>query len=182
MLSDEHQHPFKTGALTSTAHQDNFKRGRRVALLSILASAILAGANMAVGLLAGSTSVVATGFEFLGDVLASVTVLVGMTIASKPADANHPYGHGRFETLAALFVGIILALGGAGICWRSLQRISEVHAPPSTYAVVPLLAAILIRSIMSSINSGWGAELGARPWWQMRGMMRSIFFQRLPLL
>lgn len=107
---------------------------------------------MTVGLLAGSTSVLAAGLEFVGDVLASTFVLIGMVIAAKPPDSDHPYGHGRFETLAGLVVGIILSAGGVGICWRSLQKIGEVHDPPSAYAVWPLLGAILVRGVMSSLK------------------------------
>ncbi len=135
------------------------KLGQRVALVSILASAVLASGNVIVGLLAGSTSVVATGLEFVGDVLASTFVLVGMLMASKQADSDHPYGHGRFETLAGLVVGMILAAGGVGICWRSLQKISEVHAPPSAYAIWPLLGAILIRSVMSRVKFKVGRRI-----------------------
>ena len=76
--------------------------GRRVALAGIAVSAVLATLSIVVGLWTNSTSVVATGVEFAGDVLASTVVLVGMLIAGKPADSNHPYGHGRVETLAAL--------------------------------------------------------------------------------
>jgi len=133
--------------------------GRRVTLLSILASAVLASGNVIVGLLAGSTSVVAAGLVFAGDVVASAFVLVGMLIASRPADSDHPYGHGRYETLAGLVVGIILVAGGVGICWRSLQKVSAAHAPPSAYAVWPLLGAILVRSIMSTVKFKVGRRI-----------------------
>ena len=145
--------------MSLSLQRDNFKLGQRVALLSILASAMLASGNVIVGLLAGSTSVVATGLEFVGDVLASTFVLVGMLMASKLADSEHPYGHGRFETLAGLVVGIILAAGGAGICWRSLQNIGQTHAPPSAYAIWPLLGAILVRSVMSRIKFKVGRRI-----------------------
>ena len=145
--------------MAATVQQDKLKLGRRVTLLSIVASITLAAGNVIVGLLAGSTSVVAAGLEFTGDVLASTFVFVGMLIASKPADSDHPYGHGRFETLAGLLVGIILAGGGVGICWRSLQRISEVHPPPSAYAIWPLLGAILVRSVMSSVKFKVGRRI-----------------------
>ena len=52
-----------------------------------------------------STSVFATGVEFAGDVLASIVVLFGLIAATKPPDDDHPYGHGRIETLAAFVVG-----------------------------------------------------------------------------
>lgn len=130
-----------------------------MALWSIGASVVLASANIIVGLLAGSTSVVATGLEFVGDVIASTFVLVGMLVAGKPADSDHPYGHGRFETLAGLIVGIILAGGGAGICYRSLQHVSETHLPPSINAAWPLLGAIVVRSIMSTIKFRVGRRI-----------------------
>jgi cation diffusion facilitator family transporter len=145
--------------LAITTQSDNLALGRRVTLVSILASAVLASANVIVGLLAGSTSVLAAGLEFAGDVLASAFVLVGMLIASRPADSDHPYGHGRYETLAGLVVGIILAAGGAGICWRSLQKVTESHDPPSAYAVWPLLGAIVVRTIMSTIKFRVGRRI-----------------------
>ena len=56
-------------------------------------------------------------------------------------------------------VGIILAAGGVGICWRSLQKISEVHNSPGSYAAWPLVGAILIRSIMSTIKFRVGRRI-----------------------
>ena len=83
------------------------KTGRRIALASVAVNCALAAGNVGLGLLAGSTSAVAAGLEFFGDVLASGAVLAGMSIASRPPDENHPYGHGRVETLAGLTVGAI---------------------------------------------------------------------------
>ena len=142
-------------------NNENLCLGQRVAGASILASLLLAVANIWVGYTAGSTSVLAAGFEFLGDVLASVLVLAGMMLAAKPADADHPYGHGRIEILAGLSVGMILAAGGVGICLRSLQKISEVHPPPKLYSMWPLLAAIAIRTGMSSLKFRVGRRIGS---------------------
>lgn len=123
--------------------------GARVALLSMFASGCLAAAKILIGLLGGSTSVVADGVETASDVLASGIVLFGLVVAARPADENHPYGHGRFETLTGLALGLILALTGLGICVRSLARVGEVHAPPSLYVVWPLIASILIKSTLA---------------------------------
>src|SRR6478609_8307157 len=101
------------------SNADNLRLGRRITGASIAASCLLATSNIWIGYAAGSTSVVAAGMEFLGDVLASVLVLVGMTLAAQPPDKDHPYGHGRIEILAGLTVGIILGAGGIGICVRS---------------------------------------------------------------
>lgn len=138
--------------MESSAHKDKLRLGWRVALAGVIVSSVLAVANILVGLLAGSTSVLATGIELAGDVVASSVVLLGIFAATKPADLDHPYGHGRFEIVAGLVVGIILALGGGGICVRSLQKVSEMHEPPESYAVWPLLAAIVLRTVMSTIK------------------------------
>ena len=141
------------------SRQDAYRTARRITLAGIAASAALATTNLIVGALARSTSVVATGFEFAGDVLASGVVFIGMGVAARPADENHPYGHGRFETLAAFAVGLSLALGGATISYRSLHAVGIMHAPPGLAAAVALAAAILVRGVMSSIKFRVGRRL-----------------------
>ena len=135
------------------------RSGQRVAIAGIAASALLATLNIVVGTLTNSTSVVATGVEFAGDVLASTVVLIGMMVAVKPADENHPYGHGRVETLAALLVGVILVVGGIGISWNSLQEVGETHAAPSQAAIVVLVVAIVLRGSMSAVKYRVGRRI-----------------------
>ena len=135
------------------------RTARRVAIAGIAASSVLAVLNIMVGVITQSTSVFATGVEFAGDVLASTIVLVGMIVAVRPADQNHPYGHGRIETLAAFVVGLILAMGGAGICWTSLQAVGAQHPPPSSAAIATLSAAIVIRGVMSGVKFRVGRRI-----------------------
>jgi cation diffusion facilitator family transporter len=130
-----------------------------VSLAGIAVSSLLAALNVVVGLLTHSTSVVATGVEFAGDVVASTVVFLGMLVATRPADANHPYGHGRVETIAAFVVGLILTAGGAGICWSSLQAVNAVHPPPSAGAIVVLVVAIAARSVMSVVKFRVGSRI-----------------------
>jgi cation diffusion facilitator family transporter len=142
-----------------TTLNESYRTARRVTLLGIGASIILATTNVTVGLLAHSTSVVATGFEFAGDVLASSIVFIGMGVAALPADENHPYGHGRFETLAAFVVGLILTSAGVIISYQSLQGIGARHVPPGASAVFALLGAIAVRSVMSVVKFRLGRRL-----------------------
>jgi len=135
------------------------RSGRRVALAGIVASALLATLNIIVGIITRSTSVVATGAEFAGDVLASTVVLLGMIAAVKPPDENHPYGHGRIETIAAFLVGMILLTGGLGISWTSLQAVGELHDPPGSAAIVVLVVAIAVRGVMSVVKFRVGRRL-----------------------
>src|SRR5690606_10685429 len=98
--------PGAAGLALSPA--DGLSEGRRITVASIVVSVLLAIVNVMVGSRTGSVSVLAIGFEFAGDVLASAVVLVGLVVASRPPDANHPYGHGRIETVAGLFVSFVL--------------------------------------------------------------------------
>jgi cation diffusion facilitator family transporter len=133
---------------------------RRLALVGIGVNGALAAIHLAVGVDEGSRAVVATGVEFAGDVLASSVVFLGMVAAARPPDANHPYGHGRLETLAAFVVGLILAAGGVAICWNALQPV-DVRPPPSLVAVAVLITAIAIRGVMSASKFRVGRRLGS---------------------
>jgi len=125
---------------------------RVVAAAGIVASILLAVANILVGLASESRSVLATGIEFSGDVLASSLILISIIVASKPADDQHPYGHGRVETLGAFVLGLILIVAGIGVSWASLHGIAERHSAPGPMAIVALLFAIVLRAIMATIK------------------------------
>ncbi len=144
-----------------TVLDDAYTRARRLTSVGIGVSTALACSNLAVGLLAHSTAVVATGVEFVGDVLASSIVLVGMGVAARPADDNHPYGHGRFETLSAFLVGAILCVGGVLICYQSARAVGVRHEPPGVSAVVVLVVAIVLRAVMSTVKFRLGRRLGS---------------------
>jgi cation diffusion facilitator family transporter len=134
---------------------------RFVAAAGILASLVLAVINIVVGVTADSRSVLATGIEFAGDVLASSLVLVGVIIAAKPADAQHPYGHGRVETLSAFVLGLILMAAGLLVGWNSWQGIDERHGPPGGAAIAALVCAIGVRSLMATIKFRVGRRLAS---------------------
>lgn len=135
--------------------------GRRVSLISMAVSGGLAISKLIIGWLAGSNSVMADGVESAGDVLASGFILFGLWVAARPADENHPYGHGRFETLTGLAVGIGLAMVGALISWRSMQSIGTEHTPPAFYAIWPLIVSILAKSFLSTYKFKVGRQIGS---------------------
>src|SRR5262245_60349269 len=135
--------------------------GRRVALLGICTSAALAVLNLVIGIETQSSSVFAIGVEFAGDVLASTVVLLGMIVGIRPADAEHPYGHGRIESLAAFVVGLILVVGGLAICWNSLRAVGERHPAPSLAAIGVLILAVVVRGLVSSVKFRVGRKIGS---------------------
>jgi cation diffusion facilitator family transporter len=118
--------------------------GRRLALTSISVGVLLALAKVLVGMHAGSDAVLSDGLEGAGDVLSSAIVYAAFWIASKPPDAEHPYGHGRYETLSGLAVGALLLLAGAGILWHGLTTSAPREVIPQ-YALYPLVASIILK-------------------------------------
>jgi cation diffusion facilitator family transporter len=133
--------------------------GRRIAITSMLVSAGLAAGKITIGLHAQSTATVSDGVESAGDVLASGLVLLGLIIAAKPPDSEHPYGHGRLETLSALAVGMLLVATGALIAFESLHFTHGSSRPPAAYAIWPLIASIAIKSIMSAAKWRYGRRI-----------------------
>ena len=154
------------------------RAARMVTSLSLASSAVMAAVKISVGLRAHSVAVVSDGIESLGDCLASVLVLVGLWVAAKPADEDHPYGHGRFETLTGLAIGILLTIVGTGISFRSIEQRYDTHAV-AAYAAWPLIAAIAVKSVFAlvkhrvALQSG-SAGLQADSWHDVIDMLSSM--------
>jgi cation diffusion facilitator family transporter len=134
---------------------------RRIAIASVVIGVGLAAAKITIGLRAHSTATVSDGIESAGDVLTSCLVLLGLVIASKPPDSEHPYGHGRLETISALVVGMMLAASGVLIAFEALHLANVSSHSPAPYAVWPLLASIAIKSIMSAAKLRFARKIGS---------------------
>jgi cation diffusion facilitator family transporter len=123
----------------------------RIALIGVATSAVLAVVKIAVGLSAHSVAVVSDGLESGADVITASLVWVGLWIAAKPADQDHPYGHGRFEILAGLGIGMLLAAMGTAICVRSVEERNVTHVP-ALYAVWALLASVTVHGTFAAVK------------------------------
>jgi cation diffusion facilitator family transporter len=133
--------------------------GQRIAIAGMLVSGALAVIKIAAGWAGHSTAVVADGFESAGDVLASGFVFFGLTIAARPADAEHPYGHGRFETLTGLVIGLVLIGGGALISLGSLRQIGQTRETVSAFVVGPLLLSLAAKTGLATVKFRYGRRL-----------------------
>jgi cation diffusion facilitator family transporter len=133
---------------------------RRISAFSLAASAALAAIKISVGLAAGSTAVVSDGMESASDCVTSGLVLLGLWIAAKPSDSDHPYGHGRFEILTGLSIGVLLAIVGAGISFHALAQRALAH-PLAAYAVWPLLLSIAVKAFFASAKFRAGKRTGS---------------------
>jgi cation diffusion facilitator family transporter len=113
-----------------------------------------------IGLATGVLAITADGFHSLIDGLANIAGLVAIRVADKPADANHPYGHRRYETLAALLIGALLLL----TAWEIVREaVSRLFAPETTnitpVVIVVLLATLVVNLFLSRYELREGKRL-----------------------
>jgi cation diffusion facilitator family transporter len=134
---------------------------RRVAVASMATSACLAALKIYVGLQGHSAAVVSDGFESAADVLASGLVLLGLMLAARPPDAEHPYGHGRVETLSGLAVGLMLVISGSLISRQALEHAWDVPHSPAGYAAWPVVASIAVKGAMGLTKRRYARRIGS---------------------
>lgn len=125
--------------------------GRRptlVALVSVFIGVAIVLAKLVVGLLTGSLGILSEVAHSVMDLIASVSALLAVSTARKPADSEHPYGHGRAENLAAFGEGVLLMITAAAIAFEALRRLTTggEAVNPAGYAFVLLIATLLIES------------------------------------
>lgn len=136
-------------------------KGQRIALTGMVISTLLAALKITTGVLGNSNSVLADGFESAGDVLSSGMVYLGLMLAAKPADSNHPYGHGRAETLSGLGLGLVLLLAGLAISVHGLLGAVDVAAPPRIFTIFPLILSTLVKLTMMRVKFNAGRKIGS---------------------
>lgn len=110
-----------------------------------------------VGLLAGSVSVVADAVNNLSDAASNIVSLLGFKLASRPADKDHPYGHGRYEYLAGLVVAVVVCAIGLNLILSSVDKI--VHPVPAEFGlatVAALVLSIALKLWMAAFNRRLG--------------------------
>lgn len=118
--------------------------GQFVSFVGICVNVLLSGAKLAIGLMSGAISIVADAFNNLGDAATSAIMLAGFKIAAKPADEEHPFGHGRAEYLAGLFIAAGMILVGGKLLWSSAEKIitpEDLYVDGITLAVLGLSVA-----------------------------------------
>jgi cation diffusion facilitator family transporter len=135
--------------------------GQRVAALGMLVSAVLAVIKIVAGVTGHSAAVLSDGLESAGDVFASGFVLLGLSLAAKPPDEDHPYGHGRAETLTGLLIGLVLTAGGALISFASIERVGHPRMAPASFVVWPLLASLAAKSSLALLKFRYGGRLSS---------------------
>ncbi|WP_456375147.1 cation diffusion facilitator family transporter [Thiolapillus sp.] len=150
----------ETPQIGSQEHRDLRKQeSGRVAIVGAIVNLILSAVKVMVGILGNSQALIIDGIHSLSDLMTDILVLAASHHASHGPDANHPYGHGRFETAATLALGAFLVLVAGGIMWDSIERLTHA-ADAVTPKPIALYAALF--SILTNEALYWYTLIVAR--------------------
>ena len=128
--------------------QTGAKEAIKASYLSIAGNACLAIAKFLTGFFGNSYALIADAIESTTDVFSSILVLLGLRYAAKPADDNHPYGHGRAEPLFTFMVVGFLIVSATIIAYESIENIRTPHETPKAYTLLVLAVIIIIKEIL----------------------------------
>lgn len=140
----------------------NFAAIQRVLVITLLLNLLATIAKLVVGYLTGSLSLVADGFDSVFDSASNVIGLVGIYIASRPADKEHPYGHRKFETMTAISISILLFLTFVQLvesAWARLRAPGTIVPVVNVWSFAALLVSIAVHSAVVSYEYRKGKEL-----------------------
>ncbi|MBL9202465.1 MAG: cation transporter [Opitutaceae bacterium] len=127
----------------------------------IALNAALAAVKFAGGIFGHTYALIADGAESLLDILSSLLVWAGFRVAAKPPDADHPYGHGKAEPLAALGVAVFVFLMAGVIAWHAVLEIRTPHQGPAWWTLVLLGGVIVAKVWFSRRLVAAGEETGS---------------------
>ena len=131
-------------------------------IVGILCNLLLSIIKISVGFISGSVSITADGFNNLSDMASSIITMVGIKLANRPADKEHPFGHGRMEYLSALVVAFMVMLVGVQFVKTSFERILNPVAV--SFEIIPfilLLISLLIKLWLSRFNKFMGLKINS---------------------
>jgi cation diffusion facilitator family transporter len=134
-------------SISSSAHRA--RAGIRAAQAGVAINLTLALVKIAAGIVGHTYALIADGVESFADVAASLIVWGGIAVGARPADDDHPYGHGKAEALAAATVSLMLVAAGIGIAVEAVREINTPHRFPASWTLVVLLSVVAIKMFLA---------------------------------
>lgn len=156
------------GADSNISRQDNnsqeegYKKGEIITIVCIIINIILTVFKVFAGIAGNSKAMISDALHSVSDIIATVAVLIGIRVAKKPIDSEHPYGHGKTEPIAAAFVGISLLLATFAIIKEIIGSIINCSfATPSYIAVAAALSSIIVKEAMFRVTYREGKKINS---------------------
>lgn len=128
----------------------------RTSIIGIVANIFLAGFKFMVGILTHSIAITLDAVNNLSDVLSSVITIIGTKLAGKSPDKKHPYGHGRYEYLAAIIIAVIVLYAGISALIEAIKSIlhpAQVNYTPVSLVIV--VVAVVIKLYLEIMWEEW---------------------------
>lgn len=119
---------------------------RKTTFVSIVLNAVLSALQIVVGIFAHSQALVADGVHSLSDLVSDFVVLLANRHSGAEPDADHNYGHSRYETVASLFLGALLIAVGVGMLWRAGTRLADLDSIPAVHLSALAVAVLVLVS------------------------------------
>jgi cation diffusion facilitator family transporter len=144
-------HTYREGVL------NRYSEVRTVLVRILFLNLLVAVAKVGFGYASGTISILSDGFHSLTDAASNIAALVGLRVARKPPDANHPYGHRKYETLAAAVIALFLAIIMLEVAQTAFARFRSGGAPrvtPLSFAVMFVTLAINIFVVRAERRAG----------------------------
>ena len=135
------------------------RAGARVALLGLVINVVLAAVKIVAGVVGHAYVLIADGMESAIDVAGSIVIWGGLTVAARPPDRTHPYGHGKAEPVAALVVAICVLAAAIGLAIESVREILTPHHGPAPFTLAILVAVIVIKEFLFRYVNRIGQDL-----------------------
>jgi cation diffusion facilitator family transporter len=135
------------------------KKAFRTTIIGIVVSALLAIVKGVAGILGNSYALIADAIESTTDIFTSTILLIGLKWSTKPADEDHPYGHGKGEAFISLGIAAMLMTAAIVIAYKSLQNIITPHTTPEPYTLVVLVGVIIVKEALYRFVLKTGKEL-----------------------
>ena len=119
--------------------------------ISVTVNSLMFSLKLTIGLIIGSISVIADAIHTLSDVISSGVVIWGFNEAQKPADKEHPYGHGRAEYVATLVIAVLLIVAGIEFIESSIDRIIHpIVIEPSWWMIIAIISTIFLKIFIAN--------------------------------
>lgn len=130
---------------------EDVKSVQRLGFLSLGVNAVLMVVKITTGVLGNCYALIADGVESAGDIITSIVTWLGFHMSLRPADADHPYGHGKIESVAGAFSGLSLFAAATLIAYQSIHEIMTVHEAPAWYTLPVLVLVVIVKESVSRI-------------------------------
>jgi cation diffusion facilitator family transporter len=140
-----------------------YRQGKRAIFLSMFLNLLLSLFKGGVGYFSRSQAMIADAFHSAGDLMVNIVVLLGLRTAYKPADEDHPYGHGKAETLAQNIVGLLIIFTGVYLAFSSLASLRiPITEPPESFALIAAVVSIAIKEGLFRYMFNMGKKVNSR--------------------